>query len=77
MILVSVLRQFACADWLFHLTVLTTDLDLCGGFLTWLTRERRDYLNGRYISVHWDVDELEAKKDEIVKGDKLKFKMVL
>jgi len=42
-----------------------------------LTAERRDYLSGRYLSVHWDADELEAKKDEILKDDKLKFKMAV
>lgn len=42
-----------------------------------LTAERRDYLSGRYLSVHWDANELEAKKDEILKGDKLKFKMAV
>jgi len=42
-----------------------------------LTKEPRSYLSGRYLSVHWDTDELEAKKDEILKGDKLKFKMAI
>jgi hypothetical protein len=57
--------------------VLTDDVGLCGGFLTWLTRTRRDWLSGRYISVNWDVDELEKKKEEIVAKDKLKFRMVV
>jgi NAD(P)-dependent dehydrogenase (short-subunit alcohol dehydrogenase family) len=57
-------------------TMLQTDVGLCGGFLTWLTKSRRDWLSGRYVSVHWDVDELEKKRDEIVEGDKLKFRMV-
>lgn len=34
-------------------------------------------LNGRYVSATWDVDELEAMKDEIVEGDKLKFRLVV
>lgn len=57
--------------------MLRTDVGLCGGFLTWLTKERRAWLSGRYLSVHWDVDELEAKKDEIVNEDKLKFRMAI
>jgi hypothetical protein len=57
--------------------VLSDDIGLCGGFLTWLTREKRPWLSGRYVSVAWDVEELEAKKDEIVKGDKLKMRMVV
>lgn len=43
----------------------------------WLVRERRDWLAGRYFSCQWDVDELLAKKQEIVDGDKLKMRMVV
>lgn len=57
--------------------MLTDDVALCGGFLTWLTAERRDWLSGRYLSVNWDTKELESMKDEIVKEDKLKFQMVI
>ncbi|KAK5691475.1 hypothetical protein LTR97_011468 [Elasticomyces elasticus] len=61
-------------DWT---NLLTDDVALCGGFLTWLTKEKREWLSGRYLSVNWDVDELIAKKDEIVEGDKLVMKMVV
>jgi len=57
--------------------LLIDDVGLSGGFLTWLTREKREWLSGRYVSVTWDVDELTGMKDEIVKGDKLVFKMVV
>jgi hypothetical protein len=57
--------------------VLTDDIGLCGGFLTWLTKERRDWLSGRYLASGWDVDELVKMKDEIVADDKLKFKMAV
>lgn len=53
------------------------DVGLCGGFLVWLTKQKREYLSGRYVSVNWDVDELETRKDEIVQGDKLRFRMVV
>ncbi|CCM01537.1 uncharacterized protein FIBRA_03593 [Fibroporia radiculosa] len=43
--------------------------------MVWLARERRDWLTGRYVSSQWDVEELEAKKQEIVDGDKLKVRM--
>ena len=56
---------------------LTDDIGLCGGFLTWLTKERRPWLSGRYLAVAWDVDELEKKKKEIVEKDLLKFKMAV
>lgn len=43
----------------------------------WLTKGGRTWLNGRYLSANWDVDELEAKKDEIIEGNKLKMRMVV
>jgi hypothetical protein len=43
----------------------------------WLAKEPRPWLSGRYVAANWDVDELEAQKDEIVKKDKLIFHMVV
>jgi hypothetical protein len=51
--------------------------DLCGGFIVWLTKGNKRWLNGRYLSAAWDVDELEAKKYEIIEGNKLKVRMVV
>jgi len=51
--------------------------DLCGGFVVWFTKGQRTWLNGRYVAVNWDVDELEAMKSGIVNGDKLKMRMVV
>lgn len=50
---------------------------LCGGMLVWLVKEKREWLNGRYLDATWDVDELEAKREEIVNGDKLKMRLVV
>lgn len=55
----------------------TDDVALCGAFLVWLVKEKRDWLNGRYVSANWDVDELESKKEAIVGEDKLKMRMVV
>ena len=33
-----------------------------------MTRERREWSGGRFLSACWDMDELEAKKGEIVGG---------
>ena len=55
----------------------TDDVGLCGAFLLWLVKERRQWLSGRYLSANWDVDELEAKKDVIVSNDQLKMRMVV
>ncbi|CCM04176.1 uncharacterized protein FIBRA_06338 [Fibroporia radiculosa] len=51
--------------------------ELSAHTLTWLVRERRDWLAGRYVSSQWDMEELSAKKQEIIQGDKLKVKMVV
>ncbi|KAL3481728.1 hypothetical protein BJX99DRAFT_253255 [Aspergillus californicus] len=50
---------------------------LCADTLVFLTERRRDWLAGRYISATWDVEELLSREEEIVKGDKLKVRMVV
>ena len=54
---------------------LTDTAELSAGFCLYLASPRADYLNGRYVSANWDVDELEEMKEEILTRDK--FKMVL
>jgi len=56
---------------------LLEDVRLGGSFVVWLTKERRMWLSGRYLSAKWDVDELCSRQDEIVQGGKLKMRMVL
>lgn len=51
--------------------------ELAGDVLAWLTQERQQWLNGRYLSATWDMPELFARKDEIVEGDKLKVRMAV
>ncbi|KAK5120683.1 hypothetical protein LTR85_006041 [Meristemomyces frigidus] len=52
--------------------------DLCGSWCVWLTKDgsQKHWLSGRLVSASWDVDEVDAKKDEIVEKDLLKFKLV-
>ena len=50
---------------------------LAGDTLSWLTQEPRPWLNGRYVSVVWDMQELLARKDEILQEDKLKMRLFL
>ena len=45
--------------------------------MVFLTSEKREWLGGRYLAATWDMEELLAKKDEIVQGDKLKVKLDL
>ncbi|OGE50202.1 hypothetical protein PENARI_c018G07548 [Penicillium arizonense] len=50
--------------------------DIAGDTIAWLAAERREWLGGRYVSCPWDMEELLAKKDEIIDHDKLKMRMV-
>jgi NAD(P)-dependent dehydrogenase (short-subunit alcohol dehydrogenase family) len=45
--------------------------ELAGGVAVWLATEQASFLNGRYISSNWSVDELVERKDEIVSPGKL------
>lgn len=57
--------------------IFTESPEISADTIVFLTRERRQWLAGRYINVTWDMPELMAMKDEIVKGDKLKVRLVL
>ncbi|KAF2800297.1 NAD(P)-binding protein [Melanomma pulvis-pyrius CBS 109.77] len=57
--------------------LLGDDVALAGGMCVWLCREKRGWLSGRYVAANWDVDELEARSEEIGRGDMLKFRMVV
>ena len=50
-----------------------TDPLLTGAAALWLTTPRAEFLRGRWISVNWRMDELEARKEEIVDQNLLKF----
>ncbi|CZT45588.1 related to peroxisomal short-chain alcohol dehydrogenase [Rhynchosporium secalis] len=51
-------------------------VELPADTVTFLTREPRQWLGGRYINCSWDMPGWLAKKDEIFKGDKLKVRLV-
>lgn len=50
---------------------------LAGDTLVWLAKEKRTWLGGRFINCCWDMREFEAKQEEVVKKDLLKFRMVV
>ncbi|KEF60917.1 uncharacterized protein A1O9_02481 [Exophiala aquamarina CBS 119918] len=43
--------------------------------LTFLTKERRDWLASRYVDSKWDMEEFLAKKEAILKDDLLKVRL--
>ncbi|KAK0621061.1 Short chain dehydrogenase andI [Lasiodiplodia hormozganensis] len=57
--------------------VLVDTPELAADTIVWLTRERRVWLNARYVSCNWDMRELEGKREEIVRGDLLKVRMAV
>lgn len=60
----------------FHKALIDTP-ELAANTTVWLSKDRKEWLAGRMVVVTWDVNELEAKKEEIVKGDKLKVRLVV
>lgn len=47
--------------------------ELSGGTAVWLSTGDRSFLSGRYVSVCWDVEELESRKEEIKESRLLTF----
>ena len=58
-------------------TLLSDDEGLAGAMCVWLSREKRAWLSGRYVSCNWDVGDLEGMRERIVEGDLLKIRMVV
>ena len=46
-----------------HVALIDTP-ELAADTLVWMTKERRLWLSGRYVSCTWDMTELEAKKEQ-------------
>ncbi|KAJ5100610.1 Glucose/ribitol dehydrogenase [Penicillium angulare] len=57
--------------------MLQDSVNLPADTIVWLVKERREWLNGRYVSSPWDLEELESKKEEIVERDLFKFRMTV
>ncbi|TKA77548.1 hypothetical protein B0A49_02775 [Cryomyces minteri] len=57
--------------------VLTDTPEVAADTIVFLTRERREWLAGRYVSCTWDMEEFLAKRAEIEKGDLLKVRMAV
>ncbi|KAI0099005.1 NAD(P)-binding protein [Nemania sp. FL0031] len=57
--------------------ILVDKAELAADSIVYLTKERREWLRGRYVNAVWDLPELMGLKDEIVENDKLKVKLVV
>ena len=47
--------------------------ELVGGTAVWLCQEKARFLSGRFVAANWNVGDLVARREEIVKGDLLKL----
>ncbi|MCJ1304224.1 hypothetical protein MMC08_007036 [Hypocenomyce scalaris] len=52
------------------------DVNLPGHFAVWVASPEAEFLKGRFLWAHWDVEELKAKKQEI-EGSKMMIKLGL
>ena len=55
--------------------LLTDTPQLAADAMVWLTAERREWLQGRYVSVTWDAKELTEKRKKIEEEDLLLVKL--
>lgn len=49
--------------------------ELAGGAAVWLASDDARFMNGRYLSASWDVNEVMARKEDIVARDLLKVRI--
>lgn len=47
------------------------DINLPSSFAVWLASPAADWVGGRFLWAHWDVDELSKRKDEILAANEL------
>lgn len=59
------------------LETLQDEPELAAHTLVWLTKERREWLANRYVSANWDVEELEGRKTDVLKGDLLRVRLAV
>ena len=50
---------------------LVDDPNLAAGFAVWLCSGKADWAKGRYLSANWDVSEINALKEQILRDDLL------
>ncbi|CAO1600585.1 hypothetical protein XANCAGTX0491_004269 [Xanthoria calcicola] len=65
----------AIPDHFKHVVVETPQLS--ADTIIYLVKEKRQWLAGRYINCTWDMPQIMAMEDDIVKRDKFKVRMVL
>ncbi|KAE8363445.1 hypothetical protein BDV27DRAFT_158764 [Aspergillus caelatus] len=57
----------------FFLRFSKDSFELAAGTALWLASEGAQFMNGRYMSANWSVEEMVERREEIVEHDLLKF----
>ena len=57
--------------------VLIDTPEMAANTIVYLTQQRREWLMGRYVSCTWDMPELFAMREEVVRRDLLKVRMAV
>ena len=57
--------------------LLNDTVELASDTIVWLTSAKRDWLAGRYLSCNWDMEQFLQRKEDVVKGDLLKFRLAV
>ncbi|KPI38317.1 putative oxido [Cyphellophora attinorum] len=57
----------------FMIPFFTEKVELASAVTVYCATPQANYLNGRYLDVRWDLEELEKQKEKIVKDDLLKM----
>ncbi|KAJ4324651.1 hypothetical protein N0V84_003775 [Fusarium piperis] len=71
--IMSEMTKIAMPEHLFH--IFQDSPALAAETISWLTEERRTWLQGRWLSCNWDMQELLSRREEIENGDKLKMRL--
>ena len=60
-------------------SIFTETPELCADSLVYMSKEKREWLSGRYINCTWHLPELTspAMKEKIIEGDMLKVRLVV
>lgn len=53
--------------------VLVDTPELCGDTVVWLAKERREWLQDRFVNCQWDMEGLEARREEIISRNLLRL----
>ena len=73
----STLADMVLLHELIYKKVFVETPELSADTIVYLTQEKREWLAGRYVNCTWDMPQIMAMENDIVKGDKFKVRLVI